>query len=237
MRPYTALAALYQRILAPAYDYAGLAAYVRTVLDRHASGVRSILELAAGTCPLASLGAYPPAARVVYSDLSPAMLALSDAPRRLACDAGALPFKPGFDACVMLMDGINYLAEEAHVSRCLGEAMRVLRPGGIFLANLAGEAVCRDQLDGMELTGEAGGFAYAVRARYEPVTRMLRTEFLCRDGEGDAREIHLQRIHRPDDFAAAARYAGFGIIGAYSGRGFGPAEAGSGEIHFLLRSP
>ncbi len=239
---YTALAPYYDRILAAGYDYSALGRYVAGLISAYAPAARSILELGAGSCPLAGHLAYPSHARVVYSDLSPAMLAASSQQpglRRVAADATALPFRPGFDVCVMLMDALNYLLEADAVSACLGEAFAALRPGGIFIVNIAGDALCRELLSDLAQEGSLAECDYAIRAQYDPASRLLRTGFtfrFCSATEGDPvlRETHTQRIHTAATIRELAGRTGFEIAAAFDGQSHNPAGEASREIHFVL---
>ena len=243
VRNYTALAPLYDRILAAGFDYVALGEFIAALIARFAPGPRSILELGAGTCPLARLQVFPPAAKIVYSDLSASMLALAQAgsaPLRAAVDATAIPFKARFDVCLMLMDACNYLLTDGQVSACLKGVFRVLRPGGIFVLNLAGETVVRECVDALRVSGEADGMAYDLESRFDRKSRILETDFAfvaLAGGGGIRRERHRQRIHRRETIGTLALEAGFRIEGCFEGRGFETAGDDARDIHFVLTRP
>ena len=92
-RNYTALAGYYHSILGAGYDYPALARYLRALIDR-----------------------FSP-----RPERMPAQADSGTAPLRAAADAVAIPFKPGFDVCLMLMDAINYPLHHAALEFRAGE--------------------------------------------------------------------------------------------------------------------
>lgn len=126
--------------VAPRYDRAldlierGLFGDGRAWVCGQASG--DVLEIAVGTGR--SLGLYPSGVRLTGIDLSPAMLDIArrraaslgvDADLRVA-DAQALEFADAtFDSVVIAL-GLCTIPDDA---RAIGEAARVLRPGGRLL--------------------------------------------------------------------------------------------------------
>lgn len=95
----------------------------------------AVLDLCAGTMDLTALVARArPGDRVVAADFSPAMLEAgrSKAPRAetVVADAAALPFGASEFSAVICGFGMRNLADTAAGAR---EALRVLRPGGVFV--------------------------------------------------------------------------------------------------------
>lgn len=242
---YSILADFYDDILGPYHAYPALGRLIRRLIDRFTPRPAWILELGAGSCPLSRVPAYPPSARVIYSDLSPAMLARAHGrgiPRRVAANALAIPFKGPMDVCVMLIDAINYMLDEKEVRRCLREALGVLRPGGLFILNVASEALCRNELKAVTLAGQAGGYDYCLQTRYDLRTRRLHTRFTfyVDNGNGTWRkdqEDHVQRVYSLKTIRRLAAEAGFKVKGCYSGFGMKPAREGAKMIHFALVRP
>jgi SAM-dependent methyltransferase len=94
-----------------------------------AAGARTVLDVGGGNGNLARL--LPDLSiRCMLVDLSPAMLALAPRPAVLA-DGARLPVA---DACVDAVAALYTLYHYDDPLRPVGEARRVLRPGGLFAA-------------------------------------------------------------------------------------------------------
>jgi ubiquinone/menaquinone biosynthesis C-methylase UbiE len=98
-----------------------------------------VLETAAGTGAVTRVLAEAfPGARIVATDLNPAMLAVAarTLPRSVtiqAADAQNLPFEPASFDAVVCQFGVMFFPDKVGALR---EARRVLRPGGTFVFNV-----------------------------------------------------------------------------------------------------
>lgn len=241
---YRTIAPYYDWIMAHV-DYDGWGRYLARLWKKGDLEPRLILELGAGTCPFARRAVFPAEAKVIYSDLSPYMLARAPAlapDLRAAANALALPFKSGFDLCLMVYDAFNYLMDEADAARCLAEAHRVLRPGGLFLFDVTTEANSKRHFDQAVDFGEMDGCTYFRESSYDPEARVQGNDFVffVEGPPGLFRKIkesHQQRIYRIHALQALARDAGFAVEGVFEGFTFRPARESSERVHFLLRKP
>ena len=126
--------ATYDRLMVPML----FEPYAADVAERaKAYGPRDILEAAAGTGVVTqALHNALPDARIVATDLNPAMLALaaerlrSDKARFQAADAQDLPFDDQCFDLIVCQFGIMFYPDKLAANR---EAFRVLRPGGRYL--------------------------------------------------------------------------------------------------------
>jgi len=116
---YAVLARSYNEIM-DHVDYPAWARYLESLFARHHIVPSSLLEVASGTCYLASLLDLGSQCRRVHSDLSLPMLqqALARLPwDRLVCDMRQLPFGAGsFDLLLCLYDAFNYLTDPAEAA-------------------------------------------------------------------------------------------------------------------------
>ena len=241
---YRTIAPYYDWIMAHV-DYDAWGRYLTRLWRKGGLDPRSVLELAAGTCPFSRRDVFPPAAQVVYTDLSPFML--SRAPilspdTRVAANALALPFKGPFDLCLMIYDAFNYLMEEKDALRCLREAHRVLRPGGLFLFDVTTAANSKRHFDQAVDFGEMEGCTYFRESHFDREARVQGNDFVffVDAGQGlfrKVKESHQQRIYAVGTLKAMAREAGFEVEGVYEGFTFRPAREASERIHFMLRRP
>lgn len=161
---------LYERLLVPMI----FAPFADDLAERVAAlGPRRVLETAAGTGAVtrALAGRLPPEARVLATDLNPAMLEVAarstDDPRIAwqPADALTLPVKDGSFDVVVCQFGVMFFPDKV---RGLREARRVLAPGGTLLFNV---------WDRIENNDFAAAVSAALAARFpdDPPLFMRRT--------------------------------------------------------------
>ena len=183
------LPAQYERHLVPLL----FAPYARELAARTAAlAPATVLELAAGTGIVTrQLAAALPAARVVATDLNPAMVAVG---RQLAphaswqaADALALPFADGAFDAVLCQFGVMFFPDRP---AAYAEARRVLRPGGHFLFS-AWDAVA------------ANAFANIVQCAMRDLFPADPPAFLARTPHGYHDPVLIARDLAQAGFAAA----------------------------------
>lgn len=241
---YRTIAPYYDWIMAHV-DYDAWGRYLARLWKKHGLVPKRILELGAGTCPFARRDVYPAQATVVYSDLSPFML--SQAPDlspdcRVAANALALPFKGGFDLCLMVYDAINYLMREEDVAGCLKEVLRTLAPGGLFIFDVTTEANSKKHFHQAVDYGELEGCTYFRESHFDKEARLQGNDFIffVETGEGNWRKVkesHQQRIYKLDRIKALAKQAGFKVEGLFEGFTYRPGREASERVHVVLRKP
>jgi SAM-dependent methyltransferase len=141
----------YYNLLYKDKDYVGEASYVRSLIEQHYPGARSVLDLGCGTGRHALLLAEN-GYRVMGVDRSSEMLAaaqaqLTDAPpdlsARLASSGAAPEFVQGdvrsvrvglrFDVVVSLFHVMSYQTSNADLKAAFVTAAEHLQPGGVFI--------------------------------------------------------------------------------------------------------
>jgi ubiquinone/menaquinone biosynthesis methyltransferase len=171
------------RIMSAGIDRRWRTRAVREVL-RAPSG--PVLDLCAGTMDLTAIVArMRPGVPVVALDFSPKMLEAgrhkAPAARVVVGDAMALPFDDGEFAAVVCGFGVRNFADPVKGAR---EALRVLRPGGVFVtlelfraSTLATRAFHRTYADlvlpaiGGLVSGDPGAYRYLARSMAGFLTR------------------------------------------------------------------
>ncbi len=230
------------------------ALYDMTDLDRRplrdfyrslaADRTHSLLDLGCGTgsVTLDIITPLPPGARVVGVDLSPKMIeiARSRAPdlEWLVGDLCAPPVTGPFDLITVCFHTLQMLLDDAQLAQAFRSAAGLLAPGGRFafdiyqpnldwLARLDPTPVVvrrvRDD-QGRWLEVRDGG------ATYDPVTRVLSSQWTLHDGETGQllplAPLPLRvRQYFPDEVAAHLAAAGLRIAeryGDFDRRAFGP---------------
>ncbi len=172
----------------------------------------AVLELAAGTGAVShALAAALPAAKIVASDLNPAMLAVAQAGGSAPnlsfepADAQSLPFRAGAFDLVLAQFGAMFFPDKVGAYR---EARRVLAPGGTWLFNV---------WDRLEANPGSAAIHHAVReAVPEPRPEFIaRTPFGYNDPaviEAELRaagfdEVAIERVARTSPPGSAASLA------------------------------
>ncbi len=207
MRPFSALAQVYDRMMADV-PYAAWAEFVLSVLAGEGAYPKSVLDLGTGTG--ASL--EPFCAR----GLSGVGL---DASREMLAQARArlpgVPFVQGdfrtfrlerrFDLIVSIFDSLNNLTNPADLRAAFRRVHAHLRPGGWFAADLNTPVGLEELWEGGVWEGEG----YRLVHRYDAEQRLGRIEATILTPEGPVTEHHVERGYWPDEVAAWLGAAGF----------------------------
>ena len=136
--------------------------------------------------------------------------------RFAAADLRALPYRSGsFDAVVNLFTSLGLFLDDAEDLRALGEALRVLRPGGIFLL----ESMHRDDVIASYAETDEwtlpNGTEVQVRRRFDPVTGISRERLRWRRGGETGLKKHSLRLRTATEIDALLRAAGFESVRYY----------------------
>jgi ubiquinone/menaquinone biosynthesis C-methylase UbiE len=180
------------------------------------------------------------------ADLSTDLLARAEPrvrPRRAryaAADVRLLPFADAsFDAVVNVFTSLGLFLDDAEDVRALGEARRVLRPGGALLL----ESMHRDEV--MAAYAERDRWALPdgteirVRRRFDPVTGISRERWRWRSGSGteQGEKRHALRLRTATEIDGLLRAAGFGAIDYFGDWDGGPLERTSERLIAVARTP
>jgi SAM-dependent methyltransferase len=200
-----------------------------------ATGVRGpICEIACG--PGRFLRALADAGETVYGlDLSAPLLARARAVLGGGAlargDMRALPFRGGaFGAVLLLFTSFGYFNDPDDDLRVLGEARRLLRPGGHFVLDFLNAGVTVRSLVA-ESRREVAGVRVIERRWIDPGGPFLRKTVATEPGEagrpGLPREERV-RLYAPDELRALVGAQGFTIaaeLGDYEGGPFEPEQS------------
>jgi len=200
-----------------AAGFTGLArAAAHELLARMPTGGR-ILDVGCGDGSTARL-LVDAGHEVVGLDLSPAMVELArrnvpEADLRAGSYVDA-DLGDDYDAVLAIGEVLGYALDEratGALDATFARVRRVLRPGGLFLFDLAGPGRAGD--DGSTGWTEGDGWAVLYRASEDgDVLKRDIVTFRDPDGSGAyrrSREVHTLRLHRPDAVLATLRDTGF----------------------------
>lgn len=242
--PYTALAAGYDVVMEHV-DYSLWAEYIHGLLQAHHARVRTLLELGCGTGSLAfelqPKGPY----RYAATDGSAEMIAVARAKADLygadvqfgIADFTDFRVDRPVDAVVLLYDGMNYLLEDDAVRALLRCTWAALRPGGLFVFDQSTPSNSLNNEPHFEDAGEAEGFRYVRRSRYDPASGLHTTTLDLEIGGRTFREEHVQRAYEVETVRRFILAQGFEVVAAYEDLGMRAASASSERVHWVVRRP
>ncbi|HUF10126.1 MAG TPA: class I SAM-dependent methyltransferase [Rhodothermales bacterium] len=244
VRPYSALAPLYDQIMAHV-DYDRWAAYLVSLCRRFGKPPRRTLELGCGTgnltFPLSSElgGSY------LATDYSDEMLEVArKKPESVGknvqfetADFRCLQMNGVFDLIVLAYDGVNYLVEQEEVIRLLeGVAWRLDR-GGIFLFDQTTPANSINNLAYFDDRWESDDASYVRSSHYDVDRHLHTTRFDVRIGGKRAHEVHFQRAYDLAEMELMLKLSSFRVDGCLDAFSLAPATDQSERIQWVLSMP
>jgi ubiquinone/menaquinone biosynthesis C-methylase UbiE len=143
-------------------------------------------------------------------------------------DARELPFADASADIVLMLGPLYHLTEAADRARALGEARRVLRPGGL----LAGAAITRFA---STLDGVAQGFL--LEPGFEAIVERDLADGQHRNPDGHPAWFTTAYFHRPDELAREVAAAGFDVTAVLAIEGAVGAAAETHALDAWLEDP
>ncbi len=146
-----------------------------------------------------------------------------------------------FDLVTCTYDSLNYLLTADDLARCFQGVARVLRPGGLFFADMNTRRFLELDWGECEVL-ERPGYIQIAQSRFDPATAcstMVLTGFVGSDEHGYDRfdETHIERAYEPEVVAELLTAAGLGVEAAYDCFTRQPAHERSQRIAWLARKP
>lgn len=230
-----------------------MAPYLDAILCRHpVTGTRA-LDLACGTGTLA-LELAERGWQVLGVDQSATMLAHAQAKAHGATLGGHVRFLVGdmrelpailpvasVDLGICTFDSLNYLPDEAALGACLRGIAHVLRPGGLFVADMNTGYFLAQIWAPCEI-GTYAGYTEIGQSQFDPqrttITVAL-TGFVGTDNDGYERfdEVHCERAYEEATLHALSAAAGLVVEAVYDCFTFSPPSPQTQRIMWMLRRP
>ena len=238
--PYSWLSPHYDRLMGHVL-YGSWADSVQKILKRKKKAPKRLLELGAGTCRLAGELNIPSLEYRVHTDLSLSMLQAAGKEvgfPRVACDATAIPFAPGFDFVLMCYDAVNYL-NPRQLRELFDEVHRVLEPNGIFLFDITTEENSIEWFEDYSDAFDTGEGLLVRRSAYNKEQRIQHNYFdyftPAENGLFKRRqEHHEQYIYPVPDLCEWLGECGFQLLDLLDALTLRPATSKSERIQILV---
>jgi SAM-dependent methyltransferase len=148
---------------------------------------------------------------------------------------------PSFDLVTCTYDSLNYLLTEQDLARCFSSAARVLRPGGLFFADMNTRRFLEYDWGVCDVL-ERPGFVQVTQSYFDPASAcstMVLTGFAGDDERGYRRfdETHIERAYPPEVVSGLLAAAGLHVEAAYDCFTSQPAHERSQRIAWVARKP
>ncbi len=226
-------------------DYDAYAAFVLAAFEKADIPVTEALDLGCGTGEL-SLRLADAGKSVTAADISQDMLSVlvSKCAGRdiqpVCQDMRSLDLFGTVQGCVSAFDCLNYLLTAKDLEAALSSVGFFMEKGGIFVFDLNTEYAYTQVYDGKSYVYETDGSMLVWQSGYDPKTRKCRyylTSYeLCGDGIYSRSDcVHTQKFHPHRTVAAAAKRAGFDILGVYGDTGFSAPAAQSPKNYYVMK--
>lgn len=194
------------------------------VLDVPCGGGRLAIELAARGCRLAAV------------DISPEFL---DTGRKAARNRGLaiewrradmrdLPWQGEFDAVFCAGSSFGFLGDNGD-RKFLSAVARILKPGGRFFADFkATESILPNFRERYEM--RVGDIEFHARNAYDPVTAMMRSDYIASRGDRVEKKAAAHRIYTTREILRMLEHAGFSSVQTFGSIGGEPFRLGSSTL-------
>jgi SAM-dependent methyltransferase len=217
-------------------DYDSWAEYIRELFDEYECENEKVLEVASGTCTLASsLKQYD--LQTIATDNSLPMLqaAENSIDDKLCCDMRRIPFKRKFDFIFSAFDSVNYLLTENDLSLMFESVSEVLTEDGIFTFDVSLEQNSLNNLEHLNRKGKAGNFEFTQKSYYDKVNKIHINEFEITTGSETFTEIHKQRIYNFFDYFDLIDNSPLYAADCFEAFTFDDAKPDSDRVQFILK--
>ena len=226
-------------------DYDEWIAYIEEIWVKFGSRPHLVLDLACGTGNF-TIGLAGKGYDMIGIDNSAEMLSRArdkagDKPILFSLqDMRHFELYGTVDACICMVDSINYLLEEDELSAAFGLVYNYLNPGGLFVFDINTLHKFRHVLGENSFSDVSDDDTIVWENYFDEETRIneyMVNIFAARsDGLYERHEeVHQQRAYEKDDIVQRLTQAGFDVLGVYDTLRFEPPTEESEKIFFVAQ--
>ncbi|MBN1479839.1 class I SAM-dependent methyltransferase [candidate division KSB1 bacterium] len=240
--PYTALAPIYDRVMAHV-NYERWAAYIHDIISCYRPASKWVVDISCGTgtfCLLLHIYGY----HVTGMDSSLPMLKQavrkwSTNPASFICaDLSHLPLSERADVVVSLYDSMNYLLESSSWHASLLEISAQLQENGLFIFDVS--TIYNSSKDFSQYVNKESfsGARYVRKSTFDKKNHIQTNHFEIRLAQNPGMtlcETHRQRIWPLEDIQAFIQDSPFDLLAGYKNFSFDPLTEKCERVHFVLK--
>jgi SAM-dependent methyltransferase len=218
-------------------NYLNWANYVTDVIEMFTKSSGPILELASGTCRLASILSNK-FNNIVVSDISLWMLKKSNDKNleKICCDMTFLPLKSKFPIIISTFDSVNYLLSEKKLIKLFNEIKNILTDDGIFSFDASLYNNSLDHIKDYVSSGDVDGVFYKRNSKFNKRARIHKNIFeIIDNSRRPVKEIHKQKIYDFHTYFDLVYEAGLKVVECYEAFSFKAGNSESARVQFIVK--
>lgn len=234
VKPYSLVSEIYSDLMKEV-NYKRWAKYVYVITRDKIKTDSDVLELASGSCNLASFLKYK-YKKIICTDISREMLKKSNHNYKVVCDMLNLPFRKQFDLIFSAFDSFNYILTQKKLLTLFKEVHKYLRSNGLFTFDVSLEKNSYIHQRDAKNCGKVKDFSYTRKSIYDSRTKIHKNIFEIRDNAGKVfTEVHKQKIYDFNTYFILLDKAGFYVENCYKTFTLRKGWAETDRVQFIVR--